>query len=564
LLALALVLRAWGISWGVPDGERYYPYHPDESVLLNAVCQVNPLWLDFTPQFYNYGSFYILLTRLVYDLGGPMLGWGSVPRFDLPFEKWVVDFGHLLLTARWVSVVMGVATVAAVFALGRRLFGTRTGLLAAVFLAVAPLPVLLGHYMAVDVPSTFLVTLALCLGANAMDLEDGRKAVRWILAGAFIGGLAVGTKYNTFPALLPLAVPVWQLWRRAGSGRGLALVSITGSAFVSLAAFFLSTPGALLESAHFLKDVLYELERNREGQGLIFKATPPAVVYHLTSTLPIGLEWPLYLLALVGIGWSVKRRRPEDVYLWLFLVPAFLLLVPSERKFLRYVTPLIPILILFAARVIDEGIGTPRRRIWVGAAAAGAAFALASSVAHLGVLAAPDARDQAAAYLRQHVRPDETVALASDSAFYTPPVHPTAGAVKVAQMYGGPPIWDLPVAMGHAREDVTRLPQFKVLAPRSLPSPAGALTVEQLEAMRPEWLVISDYEYEDPERIHRADPSFTHGTLVLQDALAGDYRLDREIRPRPSLVGLTWWSRGIPPHDWRYYMPTVRIYRRGT
>src|SRR5262245_19916670 len=99
LLALAALLRIWGIGWGLPHAGRYYPYHPDESVLLHAVCMVNPLWLDFEPGFYNYGTLTIFLSRLAYDFSAVAFGWGPVPR-DAPFAAWVDDFAHLLQVGR--------------------------------------------------------------------------------------------------------------------------------------------------------------------------------------------------------------------------------------------------------------------------------------------------------------------------------------------------------------------------------------------------------------------------------------------------------------------------------
>src|SRR5947208_16023258 len=71
LVLFAVVLRAWGLEWGLPHAGRYYPYHPDESVLLDAVCRVNPLWGDFAPGFYRYGTLYIFLARLAYDFSLP-------------------------------------------------------------------------------------------------------------------------------------------------------------------------------------------------------------------------------------------------------------------------------------------------------------------------------------------------------------------------------------------------------------------------------------------------------------------------------------------------------------
>jgi hypothetical protein len=229
---------------------------------------------------------------------------------------------------------------------------------------------------------------------------------------------------------------------------------------------------------------------------------------------------------------------------------------------------MVPVLCLLAARAVDEGLSGRRRRgIWIAAAGVAGGAALASTVAHLGVLAAPDAREQAARYLREHTQPSETIALASDAWTYTPPLDPSAGCVKVAQPYGGPPIWDAALAAGEARPEVTPLRPFKVLAPRSVLTPEylepeGALSLEKLERHRPEWVVISDYEYEDPERVKRHHPEYQDGRLDLLAALPAHYRLEQEFRPRPALSGFTWWSRGIPPHDWRYYMPTVRLYRR--
>jgi 4-amino-4-deoxy-L-arabinose transferase-like glycosyltransferase len=566
LVAVALGLRAWGLGWGLPDGTRYYPYHPDESVLLHAVCSVNPLRGDFRSGFYSYGSLYIFLSRLAYDLLAPLFGWGTLPRFHQPFGVWVGDFARLLLVGRWLTLLMGVGTVLAVYGLARQLFGSRAGWLAAGFLVVAPLPVMLGHYMTVDVPATFFTTLSLLLSAAALRAPEPRRA-RWLIVGAGLAaGLATGTKYNSFPALFAAGVPLWALARRHGFSRQEVAVPAGGTILACAGAFLLSTPGVLLEFTKFRMDLLYEMALNQKGHGFIFQATPPAVLYHLGISLPIGLEWPLYLLCLAGLVWSCRKRTPEDWLLLLFLLPSFLLLAPAERKFVRYVTPLVPPLLVLAARCVDEGLAGRGGRWWGIWAGAAAGAALASTVAHLGVLSAPDARDQAAAYLRAYTKSTEWVALGGDAWYYTPPVHPTTGCVKVAGPYGGPPIWDA-IQPGRPRPDLCwvgtdQRNRYWVLAPPSYPEPWGALPVTILREFRPRTVIVTDYEYEDPLRIRRAHPSFKHGTLELLAAMKQGYQLEKEFRPRPSLFGFTWWRSGIPPHDWRYYMPTVRLYGR--
>jgi hypothetical protein len=564
LFLLAVGVRAWGLDWGVPGPARYYPYHPDEAVLLQAVCAVNPLWGDFTPGFYNYGSLYIFLCRLGYDFTGALAGWGAVPRMP-PFSAWMEDFGRLLLVGRWISVLLGAATVPVVWALGRRLFGDRAAWWGAAFLALAPMPVLLGHYMTVDVAATFFSMLALLFAAFVCGAPP-RRVLGLAAAAGFAAGLGVSSKYSAFPALLPFVVPLWQLFHSdAPRARPAAAGAAAAVLIAAAAAFVISTPGVLLDTQAFVHDVQYEMELNRTGMGKVFEATPWAGVYHLTVSLPIGLEWPLYLLSLAGVVWALRRRTPGDAVLLLFLGLTFLLLAPAARKYVRYVLPLVPALALLAGRLVSDGLGGRRRSAWIGAGALALGAASASSIAHLGVLAAPDSRDQAAAYLRQHAEPTDIVALGGDAWFYTPPIDPTAGCVKASQGFGGPPKWEPNPAAGESRRDVFPLANYRVLAPPSLPpaGPAGALSAARLREHPPRYVVVSDYEYDDPQRIRRARPGYTDPMLTLLQTLDEEgYRVERAFRPRPSLFGFTWWRSGVPPVDWRYPFPEIRIYAR--
>ncbi len=572
LLGLAATLRAWGIGWGLPGPERFYPGHPDESVLLLALCNVNPLWGDVSPTFYNYGSLLILLTRTAFDLATPLLGWNSVPKAE-PFPTWVNDFAQLLLVGRVCNVVLSTLGVALLAWIGTRLYSFRAGWLAALMFAVAPLPVILGHYLTVDMPATTLCLAVLAAAAGALHADD-RRFPRWLLAGGIAAGLAAGTKYNAGLVLLVLAVPCWaRATRHAATERRLRWDWLPWGALAAVAAavaFVASTPGVLLETAKFQEDLSYELWRNREGQGLIFRGTSPALSHHLGISLPVGLEWPLYLIGMAGLRWLFHTRRPADALLLLFLAVTFLPLLPAERKFIRYIAPIIPIFCLMAARLIDDLLAAPpmgrtrmTRPMAAGAAVLAVGAALASTVAHLGVLSAPDARDSAAAYLRSAAGPGDVVALGADPWYYTPPLDPSAGCVKAATPFGGPPVWDrFPNA---SRPLIFPLGPYQVLAPDSMSengSPAGALPVSRLRETRPRFVILTDYEYEDPERLRRKDPTYQSGVLDLMAALKEGYHLDQEFRPRPSLAGFTWWRKGIPPHDWRYFMPTVRIYAR--
>src|SRR5947208_4262091 len=104
VLGLAAALRLTGIGWGLPNPQRYYPFHPDETVIMDAVEQLHPFSGDFLPSFYNYGSLYLLLCRIVIDvLAAYHLAEPFPPRAG-GMPAWIGDFARLFLIGRLVAV----------------------------------------------------------------------------------------------------------------------------------------------------------------------------------------------------------------------------------------------------------------------------------------------------------------------------------------------------------------------------------------------------------------------------------------------------------------------------
>lgn len=567
---------------------------------------------DFQPTFYNYGSLYLILSRVAIDL---CAGYGFVNPYLKLQPGWPVEFARLILVGRVVAVALALGTVLLAYATARRLYGRRPGWLAALFLAVAPAHVVLAHYMAVDVPATFFVTLTLYLCARALPPPTGfgwRSFLgRWLLIGA-AAGLAAGTKYNAglvlLAALAPLtaAHPPWSRWwpRRPGGGQratgpnlgaraslpadvrppglglwffGLALLG-AGAALALLA----STPGILSESRKFWLDFTYEVQHTGEGHGLVFRMLPPAALYHAGVSLPLALSWPLYALGVAGVLWAAFRRRPCDWLLLLAVVPPYLVLARSELRFVRYVVPLVPVLAILAARflvalaAILRGLSWPhaaafaRGVLWVAASAA-LVGALGSSVAHDRVMAGEDPRETAARWLARSTPRGATVALAHSPWFDTPPLHPTAGAVTWAASFGGPPVWDEEVVRRQAHVAPRPYPVggYLVLSPHAAYPErwgvrSGWLSVEDLRRYRPERVVVTDYEYADALRIQPRlpDEPAIQPAVALLDDLGRNYVLEKEFRIRPRFLGWEWFGARTPPHDWAYFMPTIRVYRR--
>jgi 4-amino-4-deoxy-L-arabinose transferase-like glycosyltransferase len=295
---LALVVRLVGLRWGLPNAERWYSYHPDESTRQIVLGVFNVLQGDFNPHFFNYPSLTVYATWATYWLM-TMAGLGtSTVATQYP---WPVVH-DVILAGRVFSVLCGALTAPLVLLLGRRLQLGNWAVLAAVLAALAPGHVQHSHFATVDVPATFFVTLCLYLALRA-------SSGRGFLVAGLVAGLAAGTKYN---AGLVLLVPLIALWRfnnqdQAEKKTSRAALSV-GIIAAALLGFALSTPYALLAPSEFWGDpskqmgFAYELfVHPREGSDEIFQGTGNGWIYHFTFNLPFILTWPFIAAAVVGL-----------------------------------------------------------------------------------------------------------------------------------------------------------------------------------------------------------------------------------------------------------------------
>lgn len=550
------MLRVLGLGWGLPGPTRAYPYHPDEPLLALAAFRVEFGTLHLSPQFFNYGSLPIYLDRLAYDGAARA---GRVPPDDAAGVEPAERIGEMIRTGRWITVLMGVLTIWTTGLLGASLFGTRAGLLAALLLALAPLHLAQGHYATVDVPAGFWTTVCLLLSAGALQTPDRRALA---LAG-LCAGLAASTRYN---AGLVLAAPVYALavtWRRAewyASDRAAAVVY---TPLAAVLAFLVTTPGIVIDSARFWGALQFEWQHSATGHGRVFMHTPPAWLFHLTRSLPDGLGIPLTLAVIAGVVWAAIRHTLEDGLLLIFVLLFFLLIGGAEIKFARYVVPILPALIVLAARLLageraparapahqgDTGTVSVERQ-WTRYLAPARLMAAAGLILWTGcygvamaqVFARPDPRDRAAEWVRGSLRPGERVGLGGKPWFYTPPVAPHLGWTHVLLTVASYPL------------------------PGWIIAPSGkeeALPVQTLLSARPQYVIVSEFEYYDSLRLRAATGGADEMTALI-DALQSHYRLARTFRNRPSLGPLRWFATEPPVHDLLYPMPDVQVYERGT
>jgi 4-amino-4-deoxy-L-arabinose transferase-like glycosyltransferase len=327
---------------------------------------------------------------------------------DLLNGRDAIEFRHLTAVARALTGLFDLGTILLLYLLGRRLFSPATGLVAAALLAVNVMHIQLAHFFVTDPYLTFFVLASLCcliaaLPAGVTAVPTRRQKAFWLL-GALCAGFAVGSKFAASLLVLPLALTTALIFPRHFE-RWLILAGL-----VLFGAFFLSNPFSVLD---FGCDVALpattiagrEIPQIRLGSCLLENVSKQgsmvrgerdvAFVRQYAGTTPylyffeMQFKWGmgplLALLAFAGGGWAVWRvarpfwaqrrswwifaQQPEvapQLILLAWCLPFFLVTGNFQVKFMRYLQPLVPFLMLYGAAWL---VRRPPRMRWAGGTA---------------------------------------------------------------------------------------------------------------------------------------------------------------------------------------------------
>ena len=565
VLLLALALRVWGIAWGLPSATHYFSYHPDESVVLEtASVTMNVFGGRLLPHFYNYGSLQLYLVCFA-NTGAALFG--GVDIVPKNFAVWYPQWAKMYLVGRCLTVGMGVGTVWATYAVGARLWGRRAGFAAALLLAMTPLHVQHSHFLTVDVPATLWVMLSL-LWSVRLATDDPKPLRAALLAGVF-GGLAAATKYNMALVILPLlagCIPTPphssasppEAGRVGGKSKGLIQNSspsrfgrVSASGLLRIAAccgvgllsaafaFLAACPGFLLEHNDFLRDFHAEAVHVQNADDPTFRDTGNGFVYQLTHNLDAGMGLPLLLLALGSVGYALYRRQRGDGLLAAFALPYYVLISLAAVRYARYTIPLLPILALWAGRMLADGSRTVSLS---GLATVGgvivALAALVNAASLVAGMAGTDTRDAALRWLNTNAALPQRIGFAVQPWFGTAPVSPYFTLPR-------PGAWR-PVTPPETQKRIVY---------------SGTdWDLSALEAQKPDVVVLSEYDYDDALRLH--DPA----AAAYLAALNRDYMPAAGFAPPRDALNISQKQFDLPtrdlPHDMTYPSPDIVIYTK--
>ena len=220
---LALCLRLYGVDW---DQGNFY--HPDErSIYMRVNCMyetlmaapgwqycINADYPTHHPGFPSLGTFFDKghspLNPHWFPLGSILLYALLGIRAILGVFMDSVSLHDLALAGRSITAIVDTASILLIYALGRRVYGTIAGLLAALLCSLAVINIQLAHFYR---PEPFLVLLAL---GSFWFMLNTITFNRWrdhLMLGAVIG-LSFSVKASSAQLLAPLAITygllLWQ------------------------------------------------------------------------------------------------------------------------------------------------------------------------------------------------------------------------------------------------------------------------------------------------------------------------------------------------------------------
>ena len=377
ILAVALAVRLYGMNWGLP-----FVY--EEATPLKKAWAMwgwgSPLGVDLNPHFFNYPSLTIYLQfaaqgvlYLAMKLGGSVTSGADF------HARYIVDPAPFFYVGRMISVLFGVGTVWMTYLAGRRLGGKWTAALAAVLLAVNTFLISRSHLIEVDLPLTFFAIFVLWL---LLGLRKNPVLKSYLMAGAAIG-LAASTKYTGAILVLPLAAA--HLCARSAAQSAarerppwwFAAASILAAAVV----FAITSPYVLLDSGTFAED--FATERQHMSLGHFGLGGSSSWVFYGRSLARDLMGWPCAILSLAGLASLALIQRKRSIWiLGTFVVPYLLAVSTWSMHADRYLLPVLPALLLFAAAFITDSRANPLGSRWPNRAraVAGAAVALVLAV----------------------------------------------------------------------------------------------------------------------------------------------------------------------------------------
>ena len=294
--------------------------------------------------------------------------------------QWLGQTGYdqVNIVGRQVSTIADLGVIFILYLIASRLYGRKTGLLAAAFSAVTVMQIQQSHFFTTDNPANFFAFLAIAFAVLIADEHEAepdtstigslfRDRLLWLSVGfGLTFGMAVASKLNAAPMalLLPAAFAVRHLQMRREGPAPInyerLLIYLIAGGLVAVLAFRIFQPYAFqgLGLNPAWMGNIRDLQAQSSGDADVPFALQWARRSHLFSLKNMtlwGFGLPLGILAWAGflwMGWRILKGDWKHALLWGWTAVYFVWQSLAFNPTMRYQLPIYPLLAMMAAWLV--------------------------------------------------------------------------------------------------------------------------------------------------------------------------------------------------------------------
>jgi YYY domain-containing protein len=364
IVLVSMILRLYQ-----PDWYNDRQFHPDERwIISNAVPPIK-YWGD-KPIGLQYGSLPIYILHIQRSI----VFWIN--------SHWQIrDMNAATIGgARVLSGLVDTGTIIFIFFTAFLLFGSGVALLAAFLLGFTVLHIHASHFYTVDTFVTFFI--AGCVYFSARIYKYG-NIKDYILSGVFLGA-ALASKTAALPVIFVILTAHLLYFfsikgntKKAKEEKVQSWLNFGTAITVTLIAFFIFMPHAILSFQQFMRDQNYQKSILVTGEGDVpynrqyLKTTP--YLYYIKNLVLYTMGIPYGTVAFFAFAFylilffkKLKDGKLIDAGILLilsFAFPYFLIVGASFAKFNRYMLPFTPFLAILTAKFIYDFYNLSNRKI---------------------------------------------------------------------------------------------------------------------------------------------------------------------------------------------------------
>lgn len=339
LISISAFFRFYNLNW-----DQGNLFHPDERNIANAVTKIR-FFSRLDPQFFAYGGFSIYLYT----------GAVNIISFITKDSSWISDWGLINVIARFFSALFSTLTIIPLYFLAKKISSTKAALIVVILYTFTVTSIQTSHYGVTESAITFIGVL-ICLFSIIIfkKLNPANAIILGVISGI---GIAAKTSSALF-LLIPLSSFIFMINKNNLKLKRIAFYFLLFSVICFLV-FTLFSPFTFINWGKFLESMNYE-------SGVATGSLPVVYTLQFDHTLPYvfqikNLFWQIGVVVLFCVLGFIfllyKALKTGDKGLLIFILfPLiyFLYVGAWHTKFIRYMVPIVPFLIISAGILLAE------------------------------------------------------------------------------------------------------------------------------------------------------------------------------------------------------------------